>query len=459
MPHYLGPLSRPFFRKQLLLAASSFAAVTLGAQQSPAQEVEALKAQLAAIQNRLAALESQPPPAPAAPSSNVSVQVNRRGLVVEATDKSFNIRIRPRIQVDGNFFPDDDDGTNGFTLRRVRPVIQGVAGPVSWRFMPELAGTVRIIDAWGELELTDGLSLQAGKFKGPVGYERLQSFSKTLFIERGLPSVLTATREIGLQLNGAAFDDVVSWNLGVYNGTLDDTDQSNNANLSDGFDVAAGLSLRPFAHAEDSVFQGLTVGVAGSIGDENVTIADSDRDARIRYRTSGRNTFFRYADGALIDGDHTRLNAYASWYYGPVGVLTEWVRSSYDLTRGGVGQSVDSDGFTFQVGWVVTGEKASYEGVRPKNPFNPADGHWGAFELGLRYHTLEVGDEAFSGDATTRLARNGSAQKAEGYGAVLNWTLTDNTLIALAYEVTDFSGQGADRSTEQVIQTRFQLDF
>src|SRR5690606_11970544 len=134
--------------------------------------------ELAAVQARLEALESETPPPPAmTDQDSVNVYVDRRGLVAETEDKAFRIRVRPRIQIVGNLVSDDDDGSTGFTLRRVRPVFEGNAGRVSWRFTPEFAGNVRILDAWAQVPFHGNVGLQAGKFKGPVGYERLQSFT------------------------------------------------------------------------------------------------------------------------------------------------------------------------------------------------------------------------------------------------------------------------------------------
>ncbi len=423
------------------------------------REIPALRAELAAIEARLESLELPSPPLSSGPVAGVSLQVDRRGLVAESADKTFEIRVRPRVQIVANLFPDEENGNSGFTLRRVRPVFEGKAGPLSWRFSPEFAGTVRIIDAWAQLSVRENFSLQAGKFKGPVGYERLQSFTHTLFIERGLPSVLTPSREIGLQLNGSAGDGLIEWTLGAYNGTLDDTDQSNNANLhGNDLDYGVRLSTTPF-RSQKSALAGLTVGVAATIGKENTTIADADRDQRIRYRTSGRGTFFRYTEGVVIDGERERLNAFLSWYRGPFGLLAEYLRSSYDLTRETNRQTVGTDAFTIQLGWVLTGENASYGAVRPKRPFDPANGHWGSLEIAVRYGVLEVGDEAFRGDLSTRLAHANAIQRAESVGIGLNGNLTENLRFSLNYEETHFSGLGPDRDTEKAVISSFIVHF
>ncbi len=427
--------------------------------QLPAQvdELAVLRSQIAVLQQRLEKLES----APGGQSANdtATLQVNRQGLVAKHKD-NFTFRIRPRIQIDGRWFADDEDGNSEFTVRRLRPIFQGTAGPVAWRFMPELAGTVRVLDAWGDLSLGSHHYLRAGKFKQPVGLERLQSFSKTLFLERGLPSLLTPTRDIGVALYGSDPAERFNWTVGLFNGVLDDTDLSSNANLSGGdFDVGARLEFTPWKSATDSALAGLSFGLATSIGRENTSILDSESDRRIRYRTSGRGTFFRYNDGVRVDGDRIRINPFLSYYHGPFGLLAEYVQSSYELTRSDNAQTIDTDAWTLQMGWVLTGEKASFSGVRPSRPFKWGSGQIGAWELGLRAHALQVDDAAFAGDASTRLARSNAVQEAFAWGIALNWYLTDNLLIATNFEITDFSGLGLNRPTEEVVITRFQVDF
>jgi len=432
--------------------------VTLTSVSANADEISDLRAQLASIQKRLETLEKAPVAAET-PPSDIQIYVNRQGLVVKDKD-NFSFRIQPRLQVDGHFFADEEDGKSEIYIRRLRPIFQGNAGPIAWRFMPELAGTVRILDAWADLSFGSNHYLRVGKIKQTVGLERLQSFSKTLFLERGLPSVLTATRDIGIAFNGIDNNQHYNWTLGVYNGALDDTDLVGNVNLSNGdFDFGVRLELTPWKQSKTSALAGLSFGFAATIGTENTSILDSDRDRRIRYSTSGRRTFFRYNDGVLLDGERTRINPFLTYYKGRFGLLTEFVRSSNELSLSDNRQTVDADAWTFQIGWVLTGENASYNGVRPKKPFAWGNGQLGAFEIGLRAHALELEDAAFSGTSTTRFAHNSAVQKAFSYGTALNWYLTDNLLFALNYEITDFSGLGANRATEEVIISRFQIDF
>ena len=423
--------------------------------QSDADELSELRSEIMQLQQRLQTLEQQ-----AQESANQSktkattstkTTLDRRGLIV-SNEKGFSIRIRPRIQIDSHTFFDDESATNEILLRRIRPIIQGDAGPFSWRIMPELAGTVRILDAWVDTSLSEQSYLRVGKMKQVVGYERLQSFSKGLFVERGLPSVLTPTRDMGIEYHFSPTSNQWEATLGLYDGTLDDTDLSTNANIDKhSMDFGFRLACFPWKKSDESSLKNLTFGIAATFGCEGVTINNSDRDQRIRYRTSGRNTFFCYNDGVAIDGERNRLNAFMSWYNGPFGWLSEWVLSTNELSWKGQTDTIGASAWTAQLGWVLTGESASYNGLKPKNPMGSGNGY-GAFELGIRVHQLNIEDAAFVSDSAWSYARSNSVQNATAYGLALNWYLTDNVLFATNFEITDFSGLGANKPTEKALQ-------
>ena len=139
-------------------------------------------------------------------------------------------------------------------------------------------------------------------------------------------------------------------------------------------------------------------------------------------------------------------------------MLTEWTYARYDVNYLSFSEEIETQAYTIQGSWVVTGEAAGYNGIRPTHPWKDSGG-FGAIELGLRIHALEVNDAAFANHSGSTLARSGSEQKATGYGAAINWYLTDNLRLSANYEITDFSGMGANRNSEKVLLTRMQIDF
>jgi phosphate-selective porin OprO/OprP len=109
--------------------------------------------------------------------------------------------------------------------------------------------------------------------------------------------------------------------------------------------------------------------------------------------------------------------------------------------------------------WTVTGEPASFTGVRPRSAFDPGAGQWGAFELGARVNGFEIDDEAFRAGVFDP-AR--SVRDAFAWGLVLNWYLNGNLKQVVSYERTTFTGGaagGADRPDENALFLRTQLSF
>lgn len=377
---------------------------------------------------------------------------SEKGLTYTApADSSWTLRIRPRLQLDARWFPDEDTDPEG-VFRRFRPVVQGSIGRVTWRVMPELANTAKVLDAWIDLPLAPELNLRLGKFKGVMGLERRQSFSRTLFLERGFPSLLTPTREVGLELQGKTSAKNLHWSFGLYQGSPDDCDRNGNDDghgLDLGFLVERGLS------------PGLTIGLAATWGQEEFTIENTKANQRLRLRTSGRATFFRYADGALVDGPHWRINPSLQFYRGPFSILSEYVISHYTLQGGPDDRwGMDTNAWTVQCGWVLTGEDAGFDGPRPKHPFALGKPGWGALEAGLRFHGIEADADAFDDrDGRGSLARAGSTRRAVAFGGALHWHLTAHLMVGLDVEHTTFGGRAAARPDEDLVLGRIQLDY
>ena len=167
--------------------------------------------------------------------------------------------------------------------------------------------------------------------------------------------------------------------------------------------------------------------------------------------------------GAYAKGDHERYSPQLYWASGQFSTLDEYVVSKQRVSGGAVATNdsyVTNKAYQIEVGYVLTGEKASYNGVNPASAVQK--GGWGAWELVGRINHLEVGEEAFNaGDA----AANTSARDATAFAIGLNWYLNRNIKIQLDYELTEFKGGAgtatavSDRNDENLIVSRFQLLF
>src|SRR6185369_14077488 len=116
-----------------------------------------------------------------------TVSLGLNGLVVRSADSNFLMNVHGYVQADARFYLNEHNPANDtFLLRRVRPIIEGtVFDRFDYRFMPDFAsGSVSgsssgnnavLDDAYVNARLWPNLQVQVGKYKSPVGLERLQS--------------------------------------------------------------------------------------------------------------------------------------------------------------------------------------------------------------------------------------------------------------------------------------------
>jgi phosphate-selective porin OprO/OprP len=304
------------------------------------------------------------------------------------------------------------------------------------------------------------VNIRAGKYKPPVGLERLQADAETEFVERGLPTNVVPNRDVGIQWGGAVFAETVSYQFGVFNGNIDNSIVDTDAN--DEKDYMGRVFLEPFRNGE-SLFRGLGFGIAYAYGVQQGTAAAGASNLP-QYRTVEQQVFFSFDSGAFADGPRTRLSPQFYWFAGPLGLLGEYVAGKQEVTRStNVKRNVDVTAWQLAAFWVLTGEDASFRNPTPRRAFNPAEDAWGAVELVARYGVQGIDEDVFVGTAATALADPAaSAQEARSAGIGVNWYFSRNFKIQANYDRTEFdlgAAGGTDRPAENAIFTRFQANF
>lgn len=401
-----------------------------------------------------------------------AVSIGASGLQIRSADTNFVLKLRGYVQADARFYPDDaSTGTRNdtFLLRRVRPIIEGtVAERFDYRLMldfpsgsPTSAGNNGLVqDAYLNTRIYPWLQVQVGKFKEPVGLERLQSGANLLFIERGYPTQLVPNRDVGLQVHGDVLGGGLRYEVGVFNGVANGG-SGDNEQADDEKDVAARLFATPFVKSDNDWLRGVGFGVAGTYGEQ---------DGALRSLVSpGQQTFFSYTTGAgtvaapnvTADGNIWRVSPQAYYYVGPFGVFGEYVISSQEV-RQTAGAAITLDtlrnkAWQVAASWFLTGEENSFKAVTPQNPFKFGGEGWGAFELTARYGELDVDDDTFPIFASAAT----SASKATSWGAGVNWHLNRNVKLSLNYEQTNFEGGTSPllNNGEKALLTRAQFSF
>jgi len=329
------------------------------------------------------------------------LSIGANGFALSSADTNFVLRLKGVVQLDSRTFFDDNprsQGNDGFFLRRARPIIEGtVFRDFDFQFVPDFGGTtVQIFDANLNYRYRPELQLKAGKFKGPVGFENLQSDSTLPFNERSLVSNFSPSRNLGVQLWGDVLDGRLGYALGVFNGSGDGR-VANNNDFSDDKEFAGRISLQPFKNSGLKALEGLGFGVGASYSQisSNAGGLPSTTGSTLNpplpgYLTSGQQQFFAYnpSVGTVVaNGAHWRVFPYLTYLQGPFGFLGEYAISHQGVLNNSTQRRGELDHTAWQVSaqWVLTGEPASFTGITPKRSLDPLNGGWGAWQLVGRF--------------------------------------------------------------------------
>lgn len=366
------------------------------------------------------------------------------GFYLESPDGSYKLKLRGYMQGQGRFpFGKDTDATNSsFFLRRVRPIFEGtVAKYFDFKIMPDFGqGQAVIEDAYMDVTyFGPELKLRGGKEKVPLSLERLQSSEYLTFIERSIVNRLTPNRDVGFYFFGDLLASRLTYQVGAFDGSLDNA--SNDGDVNDGKELAARVFGHPFLGTGVPFLTGLGFGVGGTYGNDD----DGENLSGLNYRTAERVTFFKYLTSSTItatqSGRRARVDPQGYYFWGPFALMGElvWtnegvkqVNSTTDASKEAI---FNNRGFMAQASYVLTGENASYKGVVPANSFDPRNGHWGAFEVGLRGSQIHFDeDTVLDGFSNPKLTANDASEITAG----VNWYFNKNFKFMVNYNWTNF---------------------
>lgn len=390
------------------------------------------------------------------------------GFKIQSDDKAYALKLGGQLQVDAWGFVGDDAKayTDEVRIRRARLNVRAtVAKYYDLRLLVDFAGSaVQLLDAVFETTWLEEFRIRIGKEKQPVGWDRLQSDTATAFLEKSQASTLVPNRDLGLQIVGKIGGGLLDYQIGLWDGAADGA--TNEVDNDDNWDFAGRLTFQPFLKADIPALKELLIGVYGSFGDVHGTATATQLT---NYRSSGRAQWFRWAAAptdpagppAIAEGARVRLGGHLNWQYGPVSVFGEYVQSSQDVTFGAVSDTVSNSAYVAQATWLLTGDDASWNGVKPKTEFDPTSdaGGPGGIELAVRWSALSIDDAAFDNGFASA---NNSAKGISALTIGLNWYLNSYVKLQLDWEQTTFDGgaaDGKDRPTENLVGARGQFLF
>lgn len=370
-------------------------------------------------------------------------------------DSPLRVQLRGLVQMDTRFYPSGSSrtGNESFYLRRVRPIISGnLSRHAEFMIQPGFDdGRTGLLDAFADIRSSPHLQLRFGKFKSPFSLERLLAARDLTFVERSLAQNLGPNRDVGLMLHGETLRGRLSYALAGVNGSPDGV--NSDGDPSGDKELAARIFARPFADRKEHPLRGLGLGLAATYGGR-------DEEFQVAYRAADRTSIFTYQPGTSLEGDFLRLAPQFHFYRGPWGAMGEAYLNSEGVRRAGTRARLHHRGWFLQGSYVLTGEDAGLLAVVPRHSFDPENGHWGAFEIALRYSALDLDGETFRlglADPTT------SARSARAWTFGLNWYLDRALKLQFNYERTDFNDSlrfsSGTRDHQDVFLTRFQYSY
>jgi phosphate-selective porin OprO/OprP len=454
------------------------------AQPSDSSTIQEMKKEIESLNQKVQSLEDQQDTdeknAKVTPTQQLknaaTVTAGADGFSIQSADQQFKLRLGTLMQADNREFlsPANNGGSpgDGFELRRARIIFDGtVFGAFQFRIEPEFGSrtggaggtsstTATLANASVNIDYIKEFQFLAGRFKGPVGYERSQLVAQNIWIENGLTQNLTSQYTQGALFHGDIDNGLFSYGAGVNESARDNANGDFQGMIDNNYDYIGDVYFNPFVNTDWKEAKGFGFGLAGSIGSRGSpgTAANAPLAA---YTTPGQTNILTYnttaASGKTVaqseDGPEYRLAPVVYYYNGPLGVYADYAESSTRVLRAvsGSGAGNGSRVATLQneawqvVGsYVLTGEDASYTGVKPKTDLNFREGSWGAFQLVARYGQMTFDSDYYSSKgASTSIGGPIASQGPKvvtDLGVGLNWYLNANVRAQLQYDNVSYTG-------------------
>lgn len=415
----------------------------------PADELAAMRAQLAAMNARIDQLEGElaatkaeaaeagqvvDAPAPAADSEPVSTLAKSDG---------WSFKPRGRLMFDAGFTnaPDSTGASDGFgnEVRRARLGASGdMPGGFGYKFEVDFAGNeISVADAILSYE-NGPIEIAIGQHNNFQSLEELTSSLHTTFIERAaFTDAFGFERRLGASITYARGNVLAQ--AGVFTDNLEDTDSKNRG-------ADARIVFMPKAGDTQLHF-------GGSFHYNDL----DDPAAQLRYR---QRPLVHFTSQRFIDTRSMGADSETGY-----GLEAAAIAGRFHAAAEGYWQSVDMPGVaddpTFFGGYVeagvfLTDDTRGYKGgkfdrTKPSSPVG--EGGIGSVQFTLRYDHLDLNDAGIVGG------------RQAGYFAALVWKPTDYTALMLNYgrlQYTDAILPTASGDTSygvDAIGMRAQIDF
>jgi len=372
--------------------------------------------------------------------SDVDVKFNKGALAVNSRDGKFNLNLGGRVQADAAVYSGDPDMGNGTEIRRGRIYISGTmyhdwGYKLEYEFANTGANGKGITDAYLTYNGFDDVQVKVGNFKDPFSLEYQASSKYILFTERSLAGAFIPGRHMGVM----ASTKQKHWSLAT--AVFGDSVSTKGGAEDEGWGFGTRATFAPINEKTKVVHFGLGL---------NYRDTGDAETARFKSQPETHIAGINIVDTSTIANvdDYLKLGVEAAASFGPLHAQAEYTTTSVSRSSG---SDLDFDGWYVQTGYFITGEsrkykKGAFSGVTPKTIVG--EGGIGAWELGLRYSSLDLSDSDIDGGEVDSVTLG------------LNWYATPSLRFSANYvDVLDVDGGANDNDEPSLFQVRSQWAF
>ncbi len=330
-------------------------------------------------------------------ASKGSVKVSTKGghLKFKSQDGDFKFQIGGRIMADYAFYNEDSSELgSGAEIRRARLFMKGTLFR-NWHFKNQFDFAGNKVKAKDNYIRYTGLkpgglplAITLGHFKEFSTLEDATSSKYITFMERASAvEAFAGGREIGLGLS--THGDFWTVAAGVFDRNLGSDSSASGSEGDDGWDFSFRGTVAPWHEKTRNLHLGGWY--------RHTWVSDFNRNVRVRERPESHVTGVRFVNtgnfSSVDDVDAWGLEAAA--VYGPFSAQAEYLAANYN--RSGGNQDVNLDGWYAYASYFLTGESRSYKpnkgGFGRVHPASVVGkGGWGAWEVAVRYSTIDLTD-------------------------------------------------------------------
>ncbi len=428
-----------------LFAATALCSVAFSPVAS-AQTLQELKAQIDHLSKKIEELEKKE-----AAKKAPDLKVKWKGAPeLSSADGKFKMKIRGRIFTDyANISVKNSAGTSldgekvdATEFRTARLGVEGVVfRDVKYKFEVDLiGGASEIKDAYLQWNLKP-ISLTVGQFKTPNSLEEETSARYQTFMERGsFTDAFSLARQIGIAASYAAND--VTFKAGIFQGNFENVDSQQDRTY------AARVTYGPKLNEGN-----IRLHVGASIRHRELSDGEG---ARYRQRPQSHLAANRYISADFRGTDIGDAESDTFWGLEAAGIMGPFsLQSEYavlSVSRIGRDQNARLSGGYISASYFITGESRSYKKgkigrTKVKSPVS--EGGMGAWQLAVRYDTIELND--------MDEAVMGGKQNTMIFG--VNWHLNNYARVMANYSLSDIDNDPVGVTDVNAFSLRFQVDW